>query len=387
MTIFIVQCLAVAFAILWFLNFLNTFFNGVLYKKCYTRHNNSSPSEAGETPTVSIVVVAHNNASALRENLPLLLEQDYPSFEVIVVNDNSSDDTEDVLESLQMRYVNLYHTFTPSSAIYISHGIVSKTIGIKAARYDWILFTKPDCRPESRYWIRQLASNFSPRTDIVLGYANYKSNESFSAKNIIFDRFFNTIYNLSCAQHGFVYNCDGCNLAFRKSLFIDGKGFSEYTKMVDGEDSLFINANATSDNISVECSPDSIIHQELSIKSKNWELDKLFYMETRTHFVHKFVPRLFFNYYFTALLLMYVILILSIAASVFMEQWVLVGAQVALYIIYRIFKTYRFHLFAKILGEHAHVILFPYYELMIPCTNLRFLIQRLFHRKSYFYKR
>ena len=92
-----------------------------------TQTSDSRPKEA-----ISVIIATHNQADALRRNLPRLLEQEYERFEVIVVNDASTDDTEDVLKTLELKYANLHHTFTPSGARHISHKRLSLTIGIKA---------------------------------------------------------------------------------------------------------------------------------------------------------------------------------------------------------------------------------------------------------------
>ena len=95
-----------------------------------TQTSDSRPKEA-----ISVIIATHNQADALRRNLPRILEQEYERFEVIVVNDASTDDTEDVLKTLELKYANLHHTFTPSGARHISHKRLSLTIGIKAAQY------------------------------------------------------------------------------------------------------------------------------------------------------------------------------------------------------------------------------------------------------------
>ncbi len=87
-----------------------------------------------ELPPLSVVLCAHDDAEYLRTTLPAILEQDYPQFEVIVINDASTDSTEDILTRMEEKYPHLYHSFTPNSARYISHKKLALTLGVKASK-------------------------------------------------------------------------------------------------------------------------------------------------------------------------------------------------------------------------------------------------------------
>lgn len=387
MTLFIAEILAIVFVAFWLINFCTCFTFGRLVGRHGAVEDNFPDVPLAELPPLSIVVVAHNQADVLRKNLPLLLEQDYGTYEVIVVNDNSTDDTEEMLNQMQKRYMHLYHTFTPSSAIYISHSILSITLGVKAAKYDWVVFTSPDCRPQSFRWLRLLSRHFVPGVDIVLGYSNYVQGIDLFSKNIIFDRLYQQSFYLTRALHGRAFRGNGCNLAYRKTLFMENRGLSDFVNLMGGEDALFVNANATRTNVRVECHRDAIVRQSLPFSHKTWSQDKLFYMETRRHFQHKFASRFFFNFYMTMLVLFYISFFIAAGAAIMLQQWVLLGGVVLLYILYRISKTYRFSLTARALGERSHAILFPFYEFSVLLRNSGYLLLRKFYRNAYFRKR
>ena len=131
-------------------------------------------------PPLSVIIVTKDSASMLKENLPSILEQDYPEYEVIVVNDESAGEDEDTLKILCSRYPHLYRTFIPKSARYVSRKKLGIAMGIKASKYDWIVVTEPYCKPVSKNWLRSMARNFVPGTDIVLGYCNYYSGKLFA---------------------------------------------------------------------------------------------------------------------------------------------------------------------------------------------------------------
>ena len=147
-----------------------------LYNRIHVRNKTVRKEEthfSRELPPLSVILCARNEADNLRKILPAILEQDYPQFEVIVINDASTDETEDVLGYMEEKYPHLYHSFTPDSARYISHKKLALTLGIKASKHDWLVFTETNCMPASNQWLKLMARNFTSQTQIVLGYSGY----------------------------------------------------------------------------------------------------------------------------------------------------------------------------------------------------------------------
>ena len=122
-----------------------------------------------QLPPLSVVIYAHEECDALRRNLPAVLGQDYPQFEVIVVNEGDSDGSSDYLSLMETRHANLRHTFVPDSSRYISHKKLALTLGFKAARHDWLVLTDADCRPTGDQWLCTMARNLVPGIQIVGG--------------------------------------------------------------------------------------------------------------------------------------------------------------------------------------------------------------------------
>lgn len=217
----------------------------------------TAKTETGTEPPapVSVVILAHNQAASLRRNLPAILEQDYEQYEVIVVNNASTDETEDVLQALEFKYPHLHHTFTPSSARYISRKRLSITIGFKAARHDWVLLTEADCRPQTPYWIADMSKSFSPHTQMVLGYANYAAQNTRLSRESVFFRLYHQMQYLPWAAHHQAYRGSLCNLAYRKSHFIAHRGFADDINLVSGAAELLVNRHSTADNTAVNLLP------------------------------------------------------------------------------------------------------------------------------------
>ena len=219
----------------------------------------------------------------LRRNLTAVLEQDYPNFEVIIINDGNADESEDYLTQLEEKYPNLYHSFVPSSSRYISHKKLAITLGVRASKHDWLVFTEANCLPDSNQWLRTLAHNFTPHTQIVLGYSGYERGRGWLHKRVSFDNLFHAMRYLGYALAGRPYIGIGRNMAYRKELFYAQKGFSAHLDLQRGDDDLFINKAATPENTRVETDADAIVRVQPVYRAKDWREEKVNYAMT-AHF-------------------------------------------------------------------------------------------------------
>ena len=232
-----------------------------------------------QQPGVSVIVCARNEERNLRDYLQALLTQDYPEFEVIVVNDGSIDDTRTYLEYWQKRYRNLKLTFVPAGAKVGSTKKLAITLGAKAAQYDYLLLTDADCRPESTHWISEMMKGFaqqpvsaavcqqsglsaqrsvSEAVSIVLGFGAYFAKPGLLNRMIQFDTLFNGLQYLGMAACGHPYMGVGRNLAYSKRLFFQQGGFYHLMTSKAGDDDLFVNRVATAANTAVVCTRDSL---------------------------------------------------------------------------------------------------------------------------------
>lgn len=201
---------------------------------------------------ISVVICAKNEAGNLEQFLPRILEQDYPLFEVVVVNDASSDRTEEVLGELAARYKHLRYTNIPPNDRF-SHGKkLALTIGLKSAIYEHVLLTDADCYPASGKWLRKMAGRLDSEKSIVLGYGRYEGQKGGLNVLIRYETVFTAIQYFSFALKGSPYMGVGRNLAYRKSLFFENKGFSRHYHIASGDDDLFVNENANGLNTAIE---------------------------------------------------------------------------------------------------------------------------------------
>ena len=211
--------------------------------------NNLSP--VTETPPVSVIICARNEEENLVLNLPSILEQDYHSFEVIVVNDCSEDNTEQVLAEFKQKYPHLRSTIIKKDGSFRNGKKFAATVGVKAAQNEWLLFTDADCRPNSPKWITSMSRCFADKKSIVLGYGGYLVQKGFLNKWIRYDTCFIALQYFGFAKLRKAYMGVGRNLAYRKSLFFAHNGFAAHAHIPSGDDDLFVNQAATSKNVAM----------------------------------------------------------------------------------------------------------------------------------------
>lgn len=235
-------------------------------------------------PPVSVIICAKNESENLRQFLPAILEQDYPCFEVIVVNDGSTDETSDLLQELSLTYPNLYRTFVPENANVRSTKKLGLTIGIKAAKFDVLLFTDADCKPASNKWIENMARNFTQSTEFVLGYGAYMHEKGFMSRLISFDTLFIGMQSLGYALNGHPYMGVGRNMAYRKETFVRMKGFSKSLGIQSGDDDLFVNNGANEYNTRVEISADSVTWSVPKSTYRSWFRQKERHLSTSSFY-------------------------------------------------------------------------------------------------------
>lgn len=212
-----------------------------------------------ELPPVSVVVDAMNETHQLSQFLPLVLHQDYPELEVIVVVDGNAESTSDMLSEMKAHFPNLHITFTPYGSRSLSRRKLALMIGIKAAKHDIVLTTSANCRPTNDQWLRLMMRNFTPHTDIVLGYSHYRyKHDKHPGRYLrIFDTVATGMQWLTSAIKGNPYRGTGDNMAYRKQLFFDVRGFASSMDLQWGEDDIFLGEISKPGNTRVEIAPES----------------------------------------------------------------------------------------------------------------------------------
>lgn len=359
-----------------------------LYNKLYTHSRETAYATDINTqnPPLSVIIVAKDAAHELQENLPFILEQDYPEFEVIVIYDRPADDCDNTLKLLEDKYPNLYHTFIPDSARYISHKKLGITMGIKASRHEWLVFTEPDCRPQSNQWLKQMARNFTPATEIVLGYSNYEKVPGWFNKKITFDTLLNSMRYLGMAVSGHPYMGTGRNMAYRKTLYYKQKGFASHLNLQRGEDDLFINELATSSNTRVETDFNATTRIQPVYRYKDWKEEKVSYMAT-ARFYHG-IQRYLLGFETFSRLLFYIACIAGIVFGILNFHWLVAGIAFLMWLLRFTVQAVIINRTAKEMGGgRKYYFSLPVFDLIQPVQSLKFKLCRFFRGKGDFMRR
>ena len=279
---------------------------------------------------VSVIVVAKNEFQNLKRNLPLLLEQDYDDFEVILVNHASEDDTEYLIRELSQKYSKLKYVEVQDNVNFFSGKKFPLSVGIKSAQNDLLLLTDADCYPSSDQWIAEMQSQFSSKKEIVLGYGAYEDRKGLVNKFVRYDSLRVGMMYLSMATWGMPYMGVGRNLAYRRSLFFKENGFQAHLNIPSGDDDLFINSAANHKNTTIAVGKNcrSISNPKLSFS--DWYYQKRRHLTTGKHykFGHLFVLGIWdlstFIFFLTSILLLsfhtHIIVVASILAFRVLSQ-------------------------------------------------------------------
>ena len=300
---------------------------------------NQVPSTKSELPPVSVILCAHNEAYNISQYLPVLLTQDYPEYEVIVVDDGSEDETRAMVERYMVCDPRLHLTFVPYGARVGSTKKLALTLAAKAAKYEYLLLTDADCVPESNHWISEMMRGFQSSKDIVLGFSPYFAEKGHVNRLVRYDTLFNGLHYLGAALCGHPYMGVGRNLAYRKGLFFESGGFTHLMNKIAGDDDLFVNHVATKTNTAVVLSRDSFTWSLPKKTMKEWWQQKRRHLSVSPAYKGSTKIRLGIEpmlrglFYATALLMMVVYFPTSytelpaipfmVAVGLFLVRWIL----------------------------------------------------------------
>jgi glycosyltransferase involved in cell wall biosynthesis len=324
-------------------------------------------------PPVSMIVLAHNQYNDLQHTLLVLLNQDYPEFEVLVVDDNSDDGSDELLEKLTEQHANLRVVKLTQSLNWFKGRKFPLSLGIKSANHDLLLLTDIQFRPAGKKWISEMADSYSQNTDIVLGYSTYDTPTKFN-KWLRFMAFYDGLVYLSMALSGRTFKGIGSNLSYRKSLFYRNKGFSSHYVINAGDDELFVNKTATRRNVRIQISGNSMVKSGKPVSLLQWLAKEKTRLSIRRYF--KFSHRTLISVFSTSTFLFYLIFILLLLLQI---QWPVV---VGLFAVRLISQMIIFGLAQKRLSEKNLLLLSPFFEVILVLVDLFIWIRLLLSKKS-----
>lgn len=387
-------CMYIVFLAVWCiaLSFAVSYLSIYLHFRKTQKANSSAETASSSTENVrplSVVITAHNQADALRRNLPMFLEQDYDDYEVIVVNAASTDHTEEVLKELELRYPTLHHTFVPQSARYISTKRLALTLGIRAARYENVVISEADCCPCSAQWLAHIAIclSKSAHKQIVVGYANYARPRNMFERKMVFYRLYHQMTTLAHGLHHAAHRAESGNWCYSKSLFLENNGFSGHVNLLAGAEDLLVNRNSCAENTTVLIHPQGAMRQEYPSYKHLWKQELVFYAETSRHLKHtalyqlKYVLRLWLPW------LTLIAFMAALCVALQRHNYLSAGLSGGLFLFYHLIKDLAFHRSVHALGERSFHLLLPLYELALPFWNIEISLLHRFKSKRDFRKK
>ena len=334
-----------------------------------------------QKPPVSVIICAKNEAENLRDFLPAILEQNYPKYEVIVVNDGSTDESNEVLEKYREKYPNLYHTFIPMDAKYISHKKICLTVGIKAAKYENLLLIDADCEPAGKEWISSMVRNFVGKSEIILGYGGHKYKKGLLNKMISFDVLFIALQYMGFALKKKTYMGVGRNLSYKKELFFKNKGFASHLNLASGDDDLFVKEIANKENIRVEFSPESVTWSARKMTFRSFFYQKERHLSTSPYYTFATRTRIGMEIFSRA-----IFYALFIALAVYLVQTqnhIVAGAVGGVFLLRYILQLIIINCTAGLLREKKFVFSILFFDIFLPLISLYiFTLGRIGNKKQ-----
>lgn len=272
--------------LVWWITFGSTLLQVAYWLLIFSRlafyKESDEDSEAKEQPPVSIVICARNEEKNLRKNLDRFLNQNYRLYEIIVINDNSTDNTAKTLLEFQakssiLHVINLTELTPPGKKAALERGI-------QEAHYDIILLSDADCAPASEFWIRDMQAVLKPPCEIALGYSPYRKEPGILNAFIRFETTYTAIQYLSFALIHLPYMGVGRNLAYRKSLFLQTGGLRSHQHIAGGDDDLFVNAAANRINTKIVLRPGAFVYSEPKRTWRGYYQQKSRHLTTGTRY-------------------------------------------------------------------------------------------------------
>jgi cellulose synthase/poly-beta-1,6-N-acetylglucosamine synthase-like glycosyltransferase len=226
-------------------------------------------------PLVSVIVAARNEEKTIGPLLECLSQQTYTHYEIIIINDRSTDNTATIIADIQKKNPVIKRidiTTVPDDMPAKKNALRA---GIEASKGDILCFTDADCLPPPA-WVQELVQQFELEVGLVAGYSPYTIPAEKAAMNGIlrkmffkfigYEEFRAAIWSSGAIGWNLGWLCTGRNLAYRRKVYDEVGGFEKIKQSISGDDDLFL---------------------QLVRKQTNWDIR---YMKTRESFVPTLPP-------------------------------------------------------------------------------------------------
>lgn len=315
---------------------------------------------------------------------------------MIVVDIASTDETKDVLETLELSHSQLRHTHTPASARDISLERLALTLGFRAARHEWVVITRADCEPATPHWLTHISEAANTDKSIILGAAKYdEQRRTWFDTKVAYFRLYNTLANMCHVQDGYpAVRADECNIALRRSLFMQAEGFGQQINLLTGAAELLVNRLSTPTNTTVITAPEAIIIQDRLSAKRLWLKHRTFYMETRryqknaTYYRFKQNLSMMFPWLMLLVIVGFWPLVMYYNVPQTGALWILMALLLLLMFIITAYNASSFNRIAREMGYRRQFYFsFPLLTLSLPIWNTLSWFRHRFTPKNEFRKK
>lgn len=234
-------------------------------------------SASGKLPGVSLIVVVKNEYLHLQKLVPALLSQKYANFEIIIVDDFSTDESFAYLKSFEDQRLNVIKCDKdlPGKKYALSQAI-------DKANNELILLTDGDCLPASEEWIQKMVTSMTTQTEIVLGFGMMEKKGHLAGLLSRYDSLFTATLYGSAANLGLPYMGVGRNLLYSKSLYKHVGGYEKHADLPSGDDDLQIQLMANNTNTTICLDEKALTYTEPKASFKEWVKQKMRHISVAT---------------------------------------------------------------------------------------------------------
>ena len=283
---------------------------------------------------LSIIIFAKNSGDLLKKNLQYILDQEYPKFEVVLINNYSTDNTTEVINNLKKNNKNISIIDVKNTEAFWGSKKYALTLGIKAAKYNHLIFTSANSRPISKNWLTEMSKTFRDKKTIILGYQKFKVKNNLTNIFIRFHNLLLALHNFSFIKTSTPYMAFDANFGYERKTFLKVKGFVNHIKIYNGENDLFLKDAANSGNVNYTVVNDSLVEIDLSTSFRDWFIEQRnkHILQKQYKFKHRFAISLFWVskmiFFGLGILLLFIYpwkIILSILIAYFLISYIVVG--------------------------------------------------------------
>lgn len=319
-------------------------------------------TSSGQIQPVSVIVYAKNEEENLRRFLPIILNQEHPEFEVILINDASNDDTYEIMEDFAQIDSRIKIVNVLNNEAFWGNKKYALTLGIKKAAHSFLLFTAADCVPTSDKWITQMSACLQDGKSIILGHSGYfKKKGNILNKFIRFENLLTAVQYFSSALWNKPHMGSSTNLAYTSKEFYNRNGFATHLHIRGGAHDLFVNEAANGNNTTACFTRNSLVRGVAPSNFKSWLNQKKHDASVARHY--KVLHRVSMGLFQLSQLLFWLFFFILLTGPF----WII---AIALLVGRLILQGLVYYGSAKKLGETDLLWLFPFLEIFLVCTQI-----------------